>query len=458
MSTEWTESRSDPGIFNSSARWDRVIDFIVIMSIFHCLGFPGSYDVLIGDRLYFLMDYALFALEIVLMIYTSSSDLISVKLLDLKRQYWPIYLFVAVVFIESVCVASSFQDEFIRCLHFSTTVFYAIWMMERYDLLRLLELFVRAQNLIVISCIAMIFLSYNTAFVSGDSAIPFFTGIFRVKNECGSELSFGIILQLVYFTVSRRKGKSIPRSHLLFFVFDVMFLFLTQATGSIITTLAASLFILLAAHSQKTGRSKTRQGHISFGVLYIAVSVLFVVVVFTILPLFKPILDTLGKDITLSGRTVIWKRVMDIMLRHHTWTGWGYFNFWRERKSLAMVHMGFREYSFFRKMDYGAHNDLFELWANIGLIGLRLYYFLLIYAFRDMKRLTDDEYLFCGSIMILETVHGLTERTFTINLYQTQMLFVVLAAACRSMWIHREKPQVYRRRIGGMRADDGRQT
>ncbi|MEE3420385.1 MAG: O-antigen ligase family protein [Lachnospiraceae bacterium] len=424
-------------------RWAGFVDFFVVLTIFHSMGFPGTYTEIFGESIYYLIDYSLFAMEIVVMVLTSASDPRNVKLVDLKKQYWTIYLFVFVVFLESVLVADSFSSQFIRCLHFSVTVFYAIWLEERYDIENLIRIFADAQVLITFFCIFMIVLRPEIAFVSNyGSQIRYFAGIFKVKNECGSEISFGIIILLLHLKMSRWKKRTVSVKYLICLVIDIAFFALTRAAGSIITTLIVSFFIF---HCKEKDDGNHR---LSLGVLYIIVSILFLVVVFTILPVFTPLFHAIGKSATLSGRTVLWRRLLTVILQHNTMTGWGYFNFWRQKDSIALVHSVFPQNSWYRTMDTGAHNDIFELWVNTGLIGISLYFLILLYAFRDMKRLTNEEYLLCGSIMILETIHGLTERTFTIFSFQTQMLFIVLAVACSAMWRERKVLKVYQKKVG----------
>jgi len=81
------------------------------------------------------------------------------------------------------------------------------------------------------------------------------------------------------------------------------------------------------------------------------------------------VFDLLGKDPTLTGRTVIWSSVLRI-IRARPWTGYGYASIWTDESRwgpLAWIV----KWSHFRP--HHAHNSWLETWLSLGYPGLVLW-------------------------------------------------------------------------------------
>jgi exopolysaccharide production protein ExoQ len=75
----------------------------------------------------------------------------------------------------------------------------------------------------------------------------------------------------------------------------------------------------------------------------------------------------MGRDATLSGRTLIWKQVWIFVLQKPL-LGWGYEAFWRGVQGEA-----FRVVAAVHFMVFHAHNGFLEIWLELGLAGLALF-------------------------------------------------------------------------------------
>jgi O-antigen ligase len=80
-----------------------------------------------------------------------------------------------------------------------------------------------------------------------------------------------------------------------------------------------------------------------------------------------PLLALLGRDATLSGRTLIWRQVL-MFIAQRPWLGWGYEAFWRGTRGEA-----FRVDAALNFVVFHAHNGFLEIWLNLGLAGLVLF-------------------------------------------------------------------------------------
>jgi O-antigen ligase len=79
------------------------------------------------------------------------------------------------------------------------------------------------------------------------------------------------------------------------------------------------------------------------------------------------LLHWMGRDATLSGRTLIWKQTWIFILQRPL-AGWGYDAFWRGIQGEA-----FRVVAAVHFMVFHAHNGFLEIWLELGLAGLLLF-------------------------------------------------------------------------------------
>ena len=91
-----------------------------------------------------------------------------------------------------------------------------------------------------------------------------------------------------------------------------------------------------------------------------------------------PLLAWIGRDPTLSGRTLIWQQVW-IFITQRPWLGWGYEAFWRGMRGEA-----FRIDAALNFIVFHAHNGFLEIWLNLGLAGLALFALSYLRAWRHV--------------------------------------------------------------------------
>jgi O-antigen ligase len=89
----------------------------------------------------------------------------------------------------------------------------------------------------------------------------------------------------------------------------------------------------------------------------------------------ETVLGLVGKDATLTGRTVLWSAVLDA-IRDRPWTGYGYSAFWLgwEGKSAAVWLITGEQF-------YDAHNGILDLWLTLGLVGVSVFALNFVRAF-----------------------------------------------------------------------------
>ena len=207
---------------------------------------------------------------------------------------------------------------------------------------------------------------------------------------------------------------------------QLVMLLLTRAMGSLLSA-GLPIAALLLMHER---RGLLR--HLPLGWMYVLLSVGFLLFALNLMPLVEPLLTALGKDATLTGRIPMWRQHISNMLSSHTFTGYGFGMFWENTEAVAVFHAAFDENSWAGTMTTGAHNELIELWLDVGLIGMGVYFFMLIRAFRRAWEMPTDSYLFCLAVMLGVFIKGLTERTHSTASYWTLYLFLACGLALKA--------------------------
>lgn len=385
------------------------------------LGFPGSFSIVLGESVEKLMEYGAFLLEIVMLLFASGGVWQDVELLHLDKKYVGMYLYVFSCFAVSLMVTDDVKAQTITCLRLVVTLLFVIWLQERFRMSAMLELFGIAQGAFVLATLAFIVLYPQYAYSDAEGQAHALVGLYQTKNACATELDFGIIMVVLLIHEKARMHRIELRWWLLLLI-QVVLLFMCQATGAIITIVFSVLVLFIF-----------KKIRLPLGLLYITINVVFLFCMLALMPLFEDVIVAMGKDATLTGRIPIWRRVIDVMTANRTMTGFGYGMFWRDPNALIKFQTGFsmRKDPFMATLTTGAHNVIMEMWLNSGLLGLAAFFFMVLYSFRDMQALEEEQYMLCLGVMAYLTINGLTERCLGGNYdYKTLASFLVMAVAC----------------------------
>ena len=210
-----------------------------------------------------------------------------------------------------------------------------------------------------IASLLLLITSPSNALMVGYVGDSDFIGIFPHKNFLGQVMATGALATLHGIRVARRRylGKLC-----MLFVFVGM----AYASKSTAAWLAALLFCGISGFDSlwRKGGAARRTGVILAALLAPAL------IAGAVAP--DTILELIGKDSTLTGRTEIWEYVVrDIWMK--PLLGWGYFGFWLQTNPAAVeisdaVHWVVPQ----------AHNGLLEFLLNVGVLGTALFAFILV--------------------------------------------------------------------------------
>jgi exopolysaccharide production protein ExoQ len=177
-------------------------------------------------------------------------------------------------------------------------------------------------------------------------------GVFTQKNACGRMMVLATAVLLADWRSTWRHVASAALFALVMFMSGSRSAWLVEAA---LLALWATLLLL----ERLDGKSRVITVAGALGLLPVAAGA-----VYLSLP---DLLEWMGRDATLSGRTLIWKQVW-IFIRLRPWLGWGYDGFWH-----GIHGQAFRVVAAVRFMVFHAHNGFFEIWLELGLVGLALF-------------------------------------------------------------------------------------
>ena len=288
---------------------------------------------------------------------------------------------------------------------------------------RFMHLLSCACFLTAIESLLLAIVSPGTAFMEG--AVPDFIGIFPSKNVLGYTMAAGALACLHGIRVARRP----PLYKIVMLLVFAGMTVAAKATGALLATLSfcgISVFFTLWQKG-KVGRL--------VGIL-LAIGIAPVVIVMIVAP--DWILELIGKDPTLTGRTEIWAFVTnDIWMK--PLFGWGYFGFWHGNNPAA------REISdAVRWTVPEAHNGLLELLLNLGIVGTALFFGLFIrnlsLAFRCLG--TPAKALAVSAIMCYVglLMRGVSEAILLAATEPYTPIFFVTGLMCeQAVWVTKRR-------------------
>ena len=137
------------------------------------------------------------------------------------------------------------------------------------------------------------------------------------------------------------------------------------------------------------------------------------------------LLVAVGKDPTISGRTIVWRAVWD-MIREQPWLGYGYGAFWRGPDGPSALVWLATGYEF-----ANAHNAILTVWLDLGLLGVSVFLLGLLWAI--LRAIACARYtgtadgLWPLTYLTFYAINGLVEATAPEGNNIMWVLFVMVA-------------------------------
>jgi O-antigen ligase len=221
-------------------------------------------------------------------------------------------------------------------------------------------------------------------------------GVFAQKNTLGTEMTY--LLSPVFFV---RTGWGNARFFKWVYTISCLVLIgFSRSTGSWIVCAAMLFTAMIFSFISRTDR-KTAAALVFTGVGVCLVAVAFIVENSDVL------LRLLGKESTLTGRTIIWGALFSSFLRSPI-HGYGYEGFWmgmRGESGNVGLTMNFAGLSY-------AESGILDLALALGLIGVILYVLVFCLAVRDalycLQRNPNRYVMWFSTILVIVVISNLT--------------------------------------------------
>jgi O-antigen ligase len=309
-------------------------------------------------------------------------------------------------FLLSVFWSDDPLASFKRCTKdFGIVMVVSLILSEKDPLESIRALYVRCACVLI--PLSVLFIRYYPELgrVYGRAGETMFTGVTTQKNSLGEiVMIFGLFLVWDYLeTREERKDRlwtGIPWDRVIVLVMGVWLLNISDSKTALMCLLLGLALMMRTGSLASPMVSKT---------------VLFTVMCLPFLLLFAqqsmstiaPLVEAMGRDLTFTGRTEIWKNVLD-GTRVNPFIGAGFFNFWggprgaevREAMNTPGLH--------------SAHNGYLDLFLDGGIFGLGFLFLLLASQGLRLIR-NEDQSRFQRlrfAVVVVAIVYNLSESTW----------------------------------------------
>lgn len=246
-------------------------------------------------------------------------------------------------------------------------VAFALYLLDRFSTNDLLKLLLMVGTLAAIGSLLLIVflprygLQERISLTSGA-----WEGIFAQKNICGLVMT-DLLLPAFFVQIKSPYARAFRNTYV---VVVLAIIAMSRSAGAWVICGACILFVVIMRFLVRLPRKDISM----IGFFLVGVAVLTGVLVYRN---FDALMYAIGKDPTLTGRTIIWTSLIS-SIRKHPLLGYGYVAFWGflqgESANTVLVFHGPLGY---------AENGVLELWLELGAVGVILYALVFCRAIKD---------------------------------------------------------------------------
>ena len=259
-----------------------------------------------------------------------------------------------------------------------------------------------------------------------DGSVAMWVGVTTHKNALG-QLSFICAFFLLWNILTVWRKKKVFIDMRVFIDSLVLLMALWLLNGSKTADSKTSIFVFVMGISIYIALGIMKRDVKHVGTYIFAMSFSFVLLqlaadVFLNDSLLEIVVSSSGRDMTFTGRTLLWKELIDIGSRHPI-LGAGYGSFWIGNLSHDL-------WDIFGWKPEQSHNGYIDVYVELGLVGLFLLIGVIFFAYTNMRRtlMVDFEYgRFRIALLVMILAYNITEGTFTKGTSLLWFLFILIA-------------------------------
>jgi exopolysaccharide production protein ExoQ len=359
----------------------------------------------------------LFAQAIWLVVYLITFALIAPRWRLILRLFVrnKLLLLLVVLALASVLWSAAPEVTLRRSIALLGTTLFGFYLSARYTVGTQVRLLAWALGIAAVLSL-LLALALPTYGISDDPFTPGdWRGVFDHKNNLGSSMVLGAMVFLLLATSSHK----LRWLAWVCFILSLALLLLSNSVTALVVFL--TLLVLLPLFRALRWRYTLAVPFLIFAVVLVGAVAVYSVSNTEI------VLNTLGRDATLTGRTQLWDVVLD-MIREQPWLGYGYSAFWLglEGPSARLWLATGQEYSH-------AHNSFLDLWLQLGLLGVAVFSLGFVLAFSRAviwtRQTRSTEGLWPIIFLTFVPLYSLTESAI---LEQNSALWIIYVATVLS--------------------------
>lgn len=316
---------------------------------------------------------------------------------------------------------SDYPDySYARCLDLLRMSIFGLYMATRFNLDEQIKLITASFGIIALLSTYYSVAVPSVGVVGAAYAAGAWKGIFSDKNTFGGLMALSMV---AFYALWSDRSRSVRRIAFVGVAVSIAMVVLSTSK----TALVVAFLVMITAFLYQRYRWKGERTVIT---LSLAILV-FGFIAMMVLGNWEPLLSGLGRDPTLTGRTIIWSGALE-QLQHHLWLGFGREAFWAPGSEYAL-EIGKQFSLMLGFIPPHAHNGYIEIALDTGLIGLVLFgiswFWAFLRAFKLAYHATGSGMLWPLCFLIMVTLYNVTESFLmrNANLYWVLYVAVVLS-------------------------------
>lgn len=306
-----------------------------------------------------------------------------------------------------------------RAFAFGMWTLFGLFLASRYDAKELLRLLGITLGLLALMSLATAIIRPDYGLDHGFD-IGAWRGVFTTKNTLGEMM---LLAAVVFGIFASRPGRArIPA--ILGLLLSVALIFLAKAIAALLIVGVLTITIPVVHMFRRNNAAAA---------LVLAALLGFSAAASISVAEEDTVLSMLGKDATLTGRTVLWANIAQ-RIEERPVFGYGYGAFWEPtgtQSERVRTAIGWQTPH--------SHNGLLDLWLDFGLVGvlavLAAYLLAIRRAWSALRTSIEVEGVWAMSFLVMLFLGNTTESSIT----QSQLIWVVFVAVACMRWTGRSR-------------------
>jgi exopolysaccharide production protein ExoQ len=255
----------------------------------------------------------------------------------------------------------------VHALMLAANVAFAFYLLERFSTNDLMKLLLMAGLLALIGSLLLIALLPRYGIQERSSITAgAWQGIFAQKNTCGLMMT-NLLLPAFFVQIESKHARVLRNTYI---AAVLLLIVMSRSAGAWVICAACILFVV-------TMRALVRMPRKDLAIIVFILAGVSTLAGVFIYKNFDALMYAIGKDPTLTGRTIIWSSLM-ISIRKQPLLGYGYTAFWGFLKGESANAV----LAFHGPLGY-AENGVIQLWLELGAVGVGLYMLIFFRAIKD---------------------------------------------------------------------------